>query len=58
MAPPERQPFITGEGSDMQVNPVLWEKWNSDACDADDWKHGRTSDRYRGNYDSIKWGRG
>ena len=47
--------LVVGKGSDMQFNPVLFEKWNSDACDADDWKHGRVSDLYRDNYDNIKW---
>lgn len=50
-----QQPMVIGEGKDMQFNPVLWEKWNSDACDADDWKHGRVSDPYRENYGGIKW---
>ncbi len=50
-----QQPMVVGEGSDMQFNPVLWEKWNSDACDADDWKHGRVSDPYRSHYDQVKW---
>jgi len=48
-------PLVVGQGSDMQVNPKVWEKWNSDACDADDWKHGRVSDPYRTGYDKIKW---
>lgn len=52
---PNSHPLVVGEGKDMQFNPKTWEKWNSDACDADDWKHGRVSDRYRDNYDKIKW---
>ncbi len=48
-------PLVVGEGSDMQFNPPVWEKWQSDACDADDWKHGRVSDKYLDHYDDIKW---
>jgi len=50
-------PLVVGSGSDMQIRPDLWEKWNSDACDKDMWKHGRISDPYRDNYDKIKWER-
>jgi len=52
---PHDKKLVVGEGSDMQFNPKVWEQWNSDACDRDDWKHGRVSDRYRQNYDKIKW---
>ena len=47
--------LVVGQGKDMQFNPKIWEKWNSDACDTDDWKHGRVSDLYRDNYDNVKW---
>jgi len=53
--PSRQQALVVGEGSDMQINPVLWEQWNSDACDADDWKHGRVSNPYREYYDQIQW---
>jgi hypothetical protein len=49
------EPLVVGSGKDMQFNPEIWEKWNSDACDADDWKHGRVSDLYRKNYQNIQW---
>lgn len=52
---PQKPALVVGEGKDMQFNPTVWEKWNSDACDADDWKHGRKSDAYRENYDQINW---
>jgi len=55
MNKPENPPLVVGEGSDMQFNPTVWEKWNSDACDADDWKHGRVSESYRKGYDKINW---
>ena len=48
-------PLVVGQGKDMQFNPPVWEKWQSDACDRDMWKHGRISDPYRDNYDKIKW---
>lgn len=48
-------PLVVGSGKNMQFNPHVWEKWNSDACDKDMWKHGRISDAYRKRYDLIKW---
>lgn len=51
----KKTPLVVGQGKDMQFNPVIWEKWQSDACDRDKWKHGRASDSYRNNYDRIKW---
>ena len=51
----KNQPLIIGEGSNMEINPTLWEKWNSDACDRDDWKHGRVKQNYLDNYDLIEW---
>jgi hypothetical protein len=50
-----KEPLVVGKGKDMQFNPTIWEQWNSDACDADDWKHGRVSQPYRDNYDNIQW---
>jgi len=52
---PHTKNLTTGSGSDMQFNPQVMEQWQNDACDADDWKHGRISDKYRYNYDQIKW---
>jgi len=49
----QQVPLAVGEGADMQVNPQLWKKWQNDACDADDWKHGRVSDAYRDHYDET-----
>lgn len=51
----QKQALVVGEGKDMQFNPTLWNKWQNDACDADDWKHGRVSDLFRNNYDNIQW---
>jgi len=51
-------PLVVGQGSDMQINPPLWNKWQNDACDADDWKHGRVSDPYREHYNQVNWNKG
>ena len=51
----KQQPLVVGEGADMQFNPATWKTWNEDACEADDWKHGRVSKAYRDNYDAINW---
>jgi len=52
---PHDSNLVIGEGSDMQFNPRTYKQWQEDACDADMWKHGRTSDEYRDGYDQIKW---
>ena len=47
--------LVIGKGKDMQFRPEIWEKWNSDASDRDQWKHGRVTSLYQKNYDKIKW---
>jgi len=46
-------PIVVGKGKDMQFNPPVIKTWREDACDADNWKHGRVSDPYRDNYERI-----
>lgn len=45
--------LVVGKDENMQFNPNIWRQWQEDACDADAWKHGRTSAPYRENYDRI-----
>lgn len=52
---PHDSELVIGKGKDMQFKPETYEQWQNDACDADDWKHGRVSDPYRDNYDAINW---
>ena len=54
----KKEPIVVGTGKDMRFRDDLWEKWNSDACDADKWKHGRVRNAYRDGYDQIDWSRG
>jgi len=53
--PRKKVPLVVGTGKDMHFHPETWEKWNTDACRADLWKHGRVSKKYREKYDLIKW---
>ena len=48
-------PLVVGKGKDMKFRDDIWEKWNSDACDRDPWKHGRVTCLYQKNYEKIKW---
>ncbi|MDZ4243849.1 MAG: hypothetical protein U1C57_01960 [Candidatus Doudnabacteria bacterium] len=48
-------PLVVGTGSNQRFRDDVWQKWQEDACDRDQWKHGRISDPYRENYDKIKW---
>jgi hypothetical protein len=45
--------MVTGSGSEMKFNPAVLKTWQEDACDADNWKHGRVSDPYRDNYARV-----
>jgi len=47
--------LVVGKGKDMKFRDDIWEKWNSNACDRDQWKHGRVTCLYQKNYDQIKW---
>lgn len=47
--------LLQGKGKELQFKPDVWEQWNSEACDKDQWKHGRVSELYRIGYENIKW---
>jgi len=51
----KRKPLVVGKGKEKKFSDDVWEKWNADACRADQWKHGRVSTLYRMKYDQIKW---
>lgn len=53
VAPNSQIPLVVGAGKNMQFNPPVFKSWQEDACDADDWKHGRVTEAYRDNYDRI-----
>lgn len=53
IVPNKNTQLVVGSGNNMQFNPSVFKTWQEDACDADDWKHGRISDTYRNHYERI-----